>query len=165
MLYLCLGGVLCAITCPESRHVLPRWSVATQRECIGSLRHKISFIRCKPLQYHGLTMCEKHTRLSQFASPLPLGVIRLAAVTECAQNWRSWRGLRQLETGNGHLHDAVFGRLRQPLTSIIPALQSKSPSTSRLLPGRFRSWKNSPHRRRFTSRNWEFPGAPNRLIR
>jgi hypothetical protein len=40
-----------------------------------------SFIRCKPLQYHGLTMCEKHTRLSQFASPLPLGVIRLTAVT------------------------------------------------------------------------------------
>jgi hypothetical protein len=81
VLYLCLGGVLCAITCPESRHVLPRWSVATQRECIGSLRHKISFIRCKPLQYQGLTMCEKHTRLSQFASPLPLGVIRLTAVT------------------------------------------------------------------------------------
>src|SRR5450759_3370265 len=62
VLYLCLGGVLCAITCRESRRVPPRWSVATQRECIASLRHKISFIRCKPWKEHGLSMYEKRTR-------------------------------------------------------------------------------------------------------
>jgi hypothetical protein len=83
-------------TCPESRHVPPGWSVATQRECIGSLRHKISLRRRKPWKEQGLSMREKYTRLSRFASPLALGVIRLlAAVAACAQNWRSWRGVRQ----------------------------------------------------------------------
>ena len=83
------------ITCPESRHVPPGWSVATQRECIGSLRHKISLPRRKPWKEQGLSMREKYTRLSQFASPLALGVIRLAAITGCAQNRRSSRGVRQ----------------------------------------------------------------------
>jgi len=69
VLYLCLGGVLCAITRTESRHVPPRWSGATQRECIASLRHKISFTRCKPWKEQGLNMYEKRTRISRFASP------------------------------------------------------------------------------------------------
>src|SRR5450759_1283816 len=73
-------------------HVAPS---PTQRECIGSLRHKISFIRCKPPKKQGLSMHEKYTRLPKFASPTGARCNFGWQVTGCTQTWRSCRGVPQ----------------------------------------------------------------------
>src|ERR1035438_3427668 len=96
----CYTGSVGAVSCTVPPARSTACPGATQRECTTGLRHKSLRDHRKPKKKNVLTLYEKFARISQFASPTPLGVIRPGhprpsgqrlVVPGCARNLFGWQ--------------------------------------------------------------------------